>query len=51
MPDRPSRERHVEISDADDRVVELDDLLDVVPPTDDEDPEVVAPPPPEPLTE
>ncbi len=51
MPDRRSSERHLEISDADDRVVELDDLEDFVPPTDDGDPEVLTAAPPEPLIE
>ena len=49
MSDRRSSERHLEISDADDRVVGLDELEDVVPPADDGDPEVLVPPPREPL--
>ena len=51
MPDRRSSERHLELSDADDRVVELDEFEDVVPPTDDGDPEVLTAPPPDPLIE
>jgi hypothetical protein len=51
MPDPRRTERHLEPSDADERVVELDELEDVVPPTDDGDPEVVPAPPPDPLTE
>ncbi len=51
MPDRRSSDRHLEISDADERVVELDELEGVVPPTDDGDPEVLTSPPPEPLIE
>ena len=51
MPDRRSSERHLELSDADERVVELDELEDVAPPTDDGDPEVLVAAPPEPLVE
>ena len=51
MPDRRSSDRHVHPSDADERVVDLDELLDVVPPTDDGDPEVMPESPPDPLTE
>ncbi len=51
MPDRRSSDRHLEISDADERVVELDELEDVVPPTDDGDLDVLMSPPPEPLIE
>ncbi len=51
MPDRPSSDRHFRSSDADDRVVDLDELLDVVPPTDDGEPAAVPAAPPDPLTE
>ena len=51
MPDRRSSERHLEMSDADERVVDLDEPQDVVPLTDDGEPGVVPDPPPDPLTE
>jgi hypothetical protein len=35
MPEREPSERHVEISDADERVVDLEEVEDVVPPVDD----------------
>lgn len=39
MPDRERSERHLELSDADERVVELEELEEVPPPTDDVDAE------------
>ncbi len=51
MPDRRKSERHLEVSDADDRVVELDEPEEVSPPTDDGDPDAVTAAPPDPLAE
>ena len=51
MPDPRRTERQFEPSDADERVVPLDELEDVVPPTDDGDPEAVPAEAPDPLTE
>ena len=48
MPDRQRTERHLEMSDADERVVELDEPEEIAPPTDENDPEVVPVPPVEP---